>query len=92
MGVPPGRGRASPTWCWAMGCVCILSLRVKNQTWREGLLISLLPFPKGLCELVYKPIPILEKCQDTFHTNSNRYVHPNVHSSIVYSCQDTEAT
>ena len=26
------------------------------------------------------------------NTNSKRYVQPNVHSSIIYNCQDTEAT
>ena len=26
------------------------------------------------------------------NTNSKRYMHPNVHSSIIYNSQDTEAT
>ena len=26
------------------------------------------------------------------NTNSKRYMHPNVHSSIIYNCQDVEAT
>ena len=25
-------------------------------------------------------------------TNLKRYIHPNVHNSIIYSCQDMEAT
>ena len=28
----------------------------------------------------------------TENTNSKRYMHPNVHSSIIYNCQDVEVT
>ena len=30
--------------------------------------------------------------QKNKNTNSKRYMHPNVHSSIIYNCQDMEAT
>ena len=45
-------------------------------------------------ELPYNPaIPLLGIYLKTRNknTNSKRYVHPSVHSSIIYNCQDTEA-
>ena len=30
--------------------------------------------------------------EKTENTNSKRYMHPNVYSSIIYNSQDTEAT
>ena len=30
--------------------------------------------------------------QKSKHTNSKRCIHPNIHSSIIYTCQDTETT
>ena len=45
-------------------------------------------------ELPYDPAILLlsiypKKPQST---NSKRYLHPNVHSSIIYNCQDMKAT
>ena len=31
-------------------------------------------------------------CERTKNTNLKRYMHPNGHSSIIYNCQDVEAT
>ena len=30
-------------------------------------------------------------CKKNKNTNSKKYMHPNVHGSIIYSCQDLEA-
>ena len=46
-------------------------------------------------ELSYDPeIPLLGIYlkKKTKNTISKRYMHPNVHSSIIYNCQDMEAT
>ena len=44
-------------------------------------------------ELPYDPqIPLLGIYPKKQKTNSKRYMHPNVHSGIIYSCQDMEAT
>ena len=45
-------------------------------------------------ELPYDPvIPLLgRQPKKTKNTNAKRYKHPNIHSSIIYSCQDMEAT
>ena len=48
-------------------------------------------------ELLYDPaIPLLGVYKKTNKpqnpTNSKRYMHPNVYNSIIYNCQDTEAT
>ena len=32
------------------------------------------------------------KCRKNKDTNSKRYMYPNVHCNIIYSCQDREAT
>ena len=40
---------------------------------------------KLIIQLPYDPsIPLLG-----FHTNSKGYTNPNVHSPIIYNCQDT---
>ena len=42
-------------------------------------------------ELPYDPeIPLLDIYLK--NTHSKRYMHPNVHSSVIYNCQDMEAT
>ena len=45
-------------------------------------------------ELPYEPaIPLLGiYLKNNKNTNSKRYMHPNVHSSIIYNSQDVEAT
>ena len=35
---------------------------------------------------------VYKKNKQTQNINSKRYMHPNVHSSIIYNCQDMEAT
>ena len=44
-------------------------------------------------ELLYDPaIPLLDIYKKPQSTDSRRYMHPNVHSSVIYNCKDTEAT
>ena len=44
-------------------------------------------------ELPYTPaIPHLGMYLEKKNTNLKKYTHPNVHSSIINSCQDVEAT
>ena len=44
-------------------------------------------------ELPYDPaIPLLGTYPKKNPTNLKRYMHPNVHCSIIYNCQDMEAT
>ena len=45
-------------------------------------------------ELSYDPaIPLLGiYLKKNKSTNLKRYMHPNIHSSIIYNCQDMEAT
>ena len=44
-------------------------------------------------ELPYHPaIPLLDINLKKTPTNSKRYMHPNVHCSIIYNYQDMEAT
>ena len=44
-------------------------------------------------ELAYDPaIPLLGIYEKNKNTNPKRYMHPNVHSSIIYDSQDVEAT
>ena len=70
---------------------------IKNNTEWEGKLVQPLwktawTFLK--LELPYDPtIPLLGIYQkNNKNTNSKRYMHPNVHSSIIYNSQDIEAT
>ena len=52
-------------------------------------------FPKKLkIELSYDPaIPLLGiYLEKNKNTNLKRYMHSNVHSSVIYNCQDMEAT
>ena len=42
-------------------------------------------------ELPYDPaIPLLSMSEENENTDLKRYMHPNVHSSIIYKCQDIE--
>ena len=44
-------------------------------------------------EIVYDPAtPLLGTYQKNKNTNSKRHMHPSVHSSIIYNCQDMETT
>jgi len=47
-------------------------------------------------ELAYDPaillLGIYPKIKIKIKTNSKRYMHPNIHTSIIYSCQDMGAT
>ena len=48
----------------------------------------------GGIELPYDPMTLLLGIQlkKNGKTNLKRYMHPNVHSSIIYNSQDLEAT
>ena len=81
--------------CW-QGC------REKGnlvQCWWQCTLVQLLwktvwSFLKKLkMEIVYDPAtPLLGTYQKNKNTNSKRHMHPSVHSSIIYNCQDMETT
>ena len=44
-------------------------------------------------ELPYDPVvPLLGMYPKNKDTSLKRYMHPNVHSSIIYNCQDMEET
>ena len=78
--------------------------REPSHCWWECKLVQ--PLWKTVCgflkklkiELTYGPaIPLLgiypkKQTNKQENTNSKRYIHPNVHSSIIYNCQDMEAT
>ena len=42
-----------------------------------------------MAQQLHSLVHILKKIRNT---NWERYMHPNVYSSITYNCQDTEAT
>ena len=43
-------------------------------------------------KLSYPAISLLGLYLKKMNTNSKRHMHPKVHSSIIHSCQDKEAT
>ena len=59
--------------------------------WTSDWLVINLGFPWLLPQVWTFAGYVSEKKQKN-PTNSKRYVHPSVHSSIVYNCQDMEAT
>ena len=49
-------------------------------------------FAQNLIELSNNlATPPLSIYPENKNSNLKKYVHPNIHSSIIYSCQDTEA-
>ena len=75
------KGTLLPCW-WE----CNLVQPLWRKIWR---------FLKKLkIELSYDPaIPLLGiYLEENENSNSKRYMHPNVHNSIIYNCQGTETT